>query len=331
LTPAQQQLVVPDAPPVSKPLAQQPDATALAAAPATAAADAKPAFVWKGANLRAAAIAAGLGLAVRYGAPIPEGVEPASWSLLAFFVTTVAGLVLEPLAPGGWALMCAGAALLSGAISFDEAFSATGSPVLWLIVNAFFLAKAIEKTGLGGRIAELLVARFGGSTRSLGASLAVGEAMLCPGMPSTTARAAGAVEEEGTAGEMGLRGRRARGFHGQNQQNNQHTNTLPTQNKGIFVPVIKSVSAAGGSLPNDEEGRLKIGAYLTLSQLQCVAHSSALFATASAQNMLCVQLAEAAGVDLGNGFATWAQGAIVPAVLGALLFWVEEGGSERVE
>jgi hypothetical protein len=36
------------------------------------------------------------------------------------------------------------------------------------------------------------VSRFGGSTRGLALSLAVGEALLAPGMPSTTARAAGA-------------------------------------------------------------------------------------------------------------------------------------------
>lgn len=68
--------------------------------------------------------------------------------------------------------------------------------------------QGIEKTGLGTRIAELLVRSFGGSTRSLGVSLAVGELLMTPGMPSTTARAA-----------------------------------------GVFVPVIRSVSAAGGSYP----------------------------------------------------------------------------------
>jgi divalent anion:Na+ symporter, DASS family len=68
--------------------------------------------------------------------------------------------------------------------------------------------QGFEKTGLGERIAEMLVRSFGGSTRGLALSLAVGEAVLAPGMPSTTARAA-----------------------------------------GIFVPVIKSVSAAAGSYP----------------------------------------------------------------------------------
>ena len=231
---------------------------------------------WKGAKLPAAAAAAALGLAVRYGVPIPAGVDEASWSLLGFFVATVAGLVLEPVAAGAWALMCCGAAVATHALTFGEAFEAADSEVLWLIINAFFLAKAIERTGLGERVAELLVARFGGSTRSLGVSLALGEALLAPGMPSTTARAA-----------------------------------------GIFVPVIRSVAAAGGSYPDDDASRRRLGSYLVLSQLQAVAHSSTLFLTAAAQNLLCLQLAEAGGVDLGaNHFLVWAQGAAVPALVG---------------
>ncbi|GBF97276.1 dicarboxylate transporter chloroplastic-like [Raphidocelis subcapitata] len=236
-------------------------------------------WAWKGAKLGNAAAAVALGAALRFGVPVPEGLDPQGWTLLAFFLTTVAGLVLEPVAAGAWALMCVGCALAAHALTFEEAFAAADSQVLWLIVNAFFLARGIEKTGLGERIAEALVQWFGGSTRSLAMSLALGEALLASGMPSTTARAA-----------------------------------------GIFVPVIKSVSAAGGSLPTDDESRLRIGAYLTLSQLQSVAHSSALFVTASAQNLLCIQLAEACGVELGpNHFLLWAQGAIVPAIVGTLV------------
>lgn len=41
--------------------------------------------------------------------------------------------------------------------------------------------QGIEKTGLGTRIAELLVRSFGGSTRSLALSLAVGELLMTPG------------------------------------------------------------------------------------------------------------------------------------------------------
>ncbi|KAI8470394.1 MAG: Sodium/sulfate symporter [Monoraphidium minutum] len=241
----------------------------------------------QGARLGRAAAAAGLGLAVRWLVPIPEGIEPQAWSLFGFFIATVAGLVLEPVPAGAWALMCAGCALASHALTFQEAFQASDSQVLWLIVLSFFLAKGFEKTGLGERVAEMLVRSFGGSTLSLGLSLALGEALLAPGMPSTTARGA-----------------------------------------GIFVPVIKSVSAAAGSYPEDDASRHKIGAYLIQSQLQASAHSSTMFLTAGAQNLLCLQLAESLGLDLGNHFLVWSQGALVPALLGTVLtpylvYWLQ--------
>lgn len=233
---------------------------------------------WRGAKVPAAAAAVCLGLAVKVLVPVPQGLDPQAWTLLAFFVTTVAGLVMEPLPPGAWTLLCVGAALACRAMTFQEAFAASDSQVLWLVVLSFFMAKGFEKTGLGERAAQLLVSWFGGSTRGLAVSLAVGEAVLAPAMPSTTARAA-----------------------------------------GIFVPVITSVSEAGGSYPEDDSTRRRIGSYLIQSQFQTSAHSSALFLTAAAQNLLCLQLAETMGVELGSHFLTWAQGAAVPAVLGTLL------------
>jgi hypothetical protein len=72
-----------------------------------------------------------------------------AWSLLGFFVTTVAGLVLEPLSSGAWALMCAGAAVGLHCLTFEEAFAAADTQVLWLIVLAFLLAK-VGPWSLGG-------------------------------------------------------------------------------------------------------------------------------------------------------------------------------------
>lgn len=105
--------------------------------PATARAPPAP----QGAKLGNAAGAVALGVALRYGVPVPDGLDPHSWSLLAFFLTTVAGLVVEPVAAGAWALMCVACALAAHALTFEEAFAAADSQVLWLIVNAFFLAK----------------------------------------------------------------------------------------------------------------------------------------------------------------------------------------------
>ena len=44
-----------------------------------------------------------IGLLVRFVAPIPTGVTERAWTLLSVFVTTISGLVLEPLPVGAWA------------------------------------------------------------------------------------------------------------------------------------------------------------------------------------------------------------------------------------
>jgi len=82
--------------------------------------------------------------------------------------------------------------------------------------------------------------------------------------------------------------------------------------------------------PDDEASRSKIGAYLIQSQLQASSHTCSLFLTASAQNLLCLQLAEASGVTIGNHFAVWSQGAIVPGVIGGSVRRVGMGWSSRL-
>ena len=150
-----------------------------------------PPFVWKGAKPLPLAASLALGLAVRFLIPIPAGLTPDAWSLLAVFTTTVAGLVLEPLPTGAWAAVCATGAIASRALTFAQAFSAFRNDVIWLIVTSFFFAAGFQKTGLGERIANLFVKAFGKSTLGLAYGLAAAEAVLAPAMPSTTARAGG--------------------------------------------------------------------------------------------------------------------------------------------
>lgn len=87
---------------------------------------------------------------------------------------------------------------------------------------------------------------------------------------------------------------------------------------GIFMPVIKSLSASLGSQPGDDS-RLRAGAFLVQSQFQTSMHSSNLFATGAAQNLLCIKLAAEAGATVPSPFITWLQGAVVPALIGIVL------------
>jgi hypothetical protein len=53
-----------------------------------------------------------------------------------------------------------------------------------------------------------------------------------------------------------------------------------------------------------------------MSQFQTAVHTSNLFLTAAAQNLLCLKLAGEAGAPVDNAFNTWLLGASVPALVG---------------
>eukprot|EP00197_Chlamydomonas_leiostraca_P013069 CAMPEP_0202870626 /NCGR_PEP_ID=MMETSP1391-20130828/16250_1 /ASSEMBLY_ACC=CAM_ASM_000867 /TAXON_ID=1034604 /ORGANISM="Chlamydomonas leiostraca, Strain SAG 11-49" /LENGTH=530 /DNA_ID=CAMNT_0049551235 /DNA_START=165 /DNA_END=1758 /DNA_ORIENTATION=+ len=218
-----------------------------------------------------------VGLAIRFLIPIPEGITTQGWTLLSIFVTTILGLVLDPLPVGAWAFIAVTVTLATKTLTFAQAFSAMTNEVIWLIVVSFFFAKGFEKTGLGERIANMFVKAMGKSTLGLAVGLNVAETLLAPAMPSTSARAG-----------------------------------------GIFMPIIKSLSAASGSHPNDPS-RQKMGAFLTHAQFQTGIHSSSLFLTASAQNLLCLNLAEELGAVVPNQFYQWMAGAALPSIVGMLI------------
>lgn len=107
--------------------------------------------------------------------------------------------------------------MATNTLTFPQAFAAFASEIPWLIAIAFFLARGFIKTGLGSRIAYLVVAAFGSSTLGLTYSLVFSEALLAPAIPSLAARAGGIFlplakalcqacgsrAEDGTAKKMG--------------------------------------------------------------------------------------------------------------------------------
>jgi DASS family divalent anion:Na+ symporter len=125
--------------------------------------------------------------------PRPVAVDPRAWRLLAIFVATLAGIIAKPLPMGAMALAGIAAALVTRTLTITEALSGFSNVTLWLVVCAFFFAAGFIKTGLGARIAYLLVSWFGRSTLGLGYSLVATDLILAPATPSNTARAAGVV------------------------------------------------------------------------------------------------------------------------------------------
>src|SRR5450631_1858676 len=143
--------------------------------------------------------------------PAPAGLGQHAWNYFALFVGVVAALVLEPLpttAVGFVAITLT--ALLSRWTLFSDAelakpgfnvagetvkwaFSGFASSTVWLVGGAFMLALGYQKTGLGRRIALLLVRALGKSSLSLGYAATFADTILAPFTPSNTARSAGTM------------------------------------------------------------------------------------------------------------------------------------------
>ena len=69
--------------------------------------------------------------------PVPSGVQPSAWHLLAIFVATMVGIVLRPIPMGAMAFVAAAFAVLSSTLTISEATAGFGSTVVWLVVAAF--------------------------------------------------------------------------------------------------------------------------------------------------------------------------------------------------
>jgi DASS family divalent anion:Na+ symporter len=133
----------------------------------------------------------GLGL---YLCPHPEGVDPKGWHLFAIFLATISGVILKPLPMPAIALIGMLASILTNTLDItDHAFRGFASPVVWLIVFVFFIARAFIKTKLGHRIAYSFVAVLGKYTLGLGYGIALTELLIGPAIPSNTARAGGII------------------------------------------------------------------------------------------------------------------------------------------
>lgn len=63
----------------------------------------------------------------------------------------------------------------------------------------------------------------------------------------------------------------------------------------------------------------KLGKFLVQAQFQGSVHSSAMFLTAAAQNLLCLKLASEMGVVINSPWVTWLKGSFAPALCGLLI------------
>ncbi|MEI6600401.1 MAG: anion permease [Comamonadaceae bacterium] len=143
--------------------------------------------------------------------PAPNGLAPHAWYFFAIFAGVIAGLMTEPL-PGGavgligvalvtclapWVLYSpvelAKAGFNPANAALTWALSGFSNATVWLIFGAFMFALGYEKTGLGRRIALVLVKAMGRRTLTLGYAVMIADTILAPFTPSNTARSGGTI------------------------------------------------------------------------------------------------------------------------------------------
>jgi L-tartrate/succinate antiporter len=131
--------------------------------------------------------------------PEPIGLQTGAWNYFILFVVVIIGLIAEPIPSAAIGLIgiSIAALIFTRSMSDEEAikWALTGfaNPTVWLIFTAFMFALGYQKSGLGKRIALILVKYFGKNTLGLGYAIAFSDLILAPLMPSNTARSGGTI------------------------------------------------------------------------------------------------------------------------------------------
>ncbi|RQO64126.1 anion permease [Pedobacter sp. KBW01] len=233
-------------------------------------------------NLRSLLVTIAIGLIIWF-IPVPEGVKPNAWHLLAIFAATIIGIIFKAASMGTMAMLgitlCAATQVLAPGDpvkSISNALSGFGNATIWLIGLAFFIARGFIKTGLGTRLAYSFIRIFGKSSLGLAYGLNTADLILAPAIPSNTARAG-----------------------------------------GVIYPIMKSIAVNMGSEPEKADTHRKIGSFLTLSSYNANMITSVIFLTATASNPMAQKFAKDLGITITWG--SWFLAAGIPGLVCFLL------------
>lgn len=231
-----------------------------------------------------AAVALTIALLIWFVIPVPAGVTPEAWHLLAMFAGVIAAIIGKAMPIGALSIIAIVLVAVTGVTSpkpadaVKDALSSFSSPLIWLIGVSIMISRGILKTGLGARIGYLFISVFGKRTLGIGYSLAFSELLLAPVTPSNTARGG-----------------------------------------AIIHPVMKAIAGSYDSHPDKGTQNL-MGKYLALVNYHSNPITSAMFVTATAPNPLIVNLlAESVGSPVRLSWSTWALAMLLPGLAAILL------------
>ena len=131
-----------------------------------------------------------VGLAIWFSTP-PDGLKPMAWKYFSAYIVAILGIMLSPY--NSPVVMLAVLGVYGLAIGPKTLLTGYASTTTWQVFAAFMISVAFVSTGLGKRIAYLLIRLFGRTSLGLAYSLAFTDLTLGMAIPSTTARAGGVV------------------------------------------------------------------------------------------------------------------------------------------
>lgn len=106
--------------------------------------------------------------------PAPAGLTELAWVLFGIYLAAIVGLVIKPFPEPVVLLIAVAASMVvvgnlgHGVLKTSSVLSGYASGTTWLVFSAFTLSAAFVTTGLGKRIAYILIGKIGNTTLGLG-------------------------------------------------------------------------------------------------------------------------------------------------------------------
>lgn len=143
-----------------------------------------------------------------FAIPTPEGLTTPSWLYFSIFLGVIIGLILEPLPAALIGLIGVGVCIwfkigpvgsgnpetiIKSGAAVSWGLGGFSNSTVWLIFAAFMIGLGYQKSGLGKRIALILVKLLGKTTLGIGYAIAIADGILAPFIPSNSARSGGTL------------------------------------------------------------------------------------------------------------------------------------------
>jgi len=120
--------------------------------------------------------------------PVPAGLELQAWHLFVIFISAIFAVIINAMPIFTSSIIALAAVVMTGTLTPKQAYSGFSEDFILLIIIAFLIARGVIKSGLGKRIAFLIIRKFGTSSLKLGYSVVAADMFISPAFPSNTAR-----------------------------------------------------------------------------------------------------------------------------------------------